>query len=130
MYATKFNEDSNPWVTNDFINFSDYFLRNNDYLPPLCIQEIDEYYLVKLIFSGPCCKWMFRVYWEDDLLVICGQRQNNSEEQPKQIKTIQAFKRIIIIPSGIKIEDKIDFEFKNCNLIFKLFKECLMNNGT
>ena len=129
MYATKFNEDSTPWITNDFIKFSDYFLRNNDYLPPLTIEEIDEYYSVKLIFSGSC-KWMFRVYWEDDLLVICGQRQNNNKVQHKQIKIIQAFKRIIVIPKDIKMNTEIDYEFTNCSLSFKLLKECPMNNGT
>ncbi|WP_299679388.1 Hsp20 family protein [uncultured Tenacibaculum sp.] len=123
MYATKFNNELTPWITNDFIKFNDYFLRNNDYLPPLTIIENKDDYSIKLIFSGSC-KWMFRVYWEDDLVVICGQRENTNKDKPKPpIKVIQAFKRIIVIPKNLEKTEEIHYQFTNCSLSFKLYKK-------
>ncbi|WP_442266494.1 hypothetical protein ACSIGC_01935 [Tenacibaculum sp. ZS6-P6] len=121
IYATKFNNELTPWSTNDYINFGDYFLRNNDYLPPLTVKEYKHVFSLKLVFTGSC-KWRFRVYWEDNLLVICGEKEKNKTSL-NQIRPIQAFKRIIIVPKNIKLNNKIDYEFTSCQLKFKLLKK-------
>ncbi|WP_299679391.1 Hsp20/alpha crystallin family protein [uncultured Tenacibaculum sp.] len=123
MYTTKFNQDLTPWVTNDYIKFSNYFLRNNDYLPPLSINETEENYSVKLTFSNSL-KWKIRVFWEDNMLAICGERQVQ-KGQSRRSKIAQAFKRIIVLPENIISNDGINYEFINCQLRFNLDKQQL-----
>ncbi|WP_157730175.1 Hsp20/alpha crystallin family protein [Tenacibaculum jejuense] len=96
-------------------------MRNNDYLSPLTIDEREEFYDIRLKLSG-ACKWRFRVYWEDNMLVICGDKDKKNDAQEID-GCLQAFKRIIVLPAKIKSKESINYNFINSILKFKLYKK-------
>lgn len=109
----------------NFVRFDDLF--EDDILAPaMNVQEHEEDFEIEFAAPG-FNKKDFEVTIEDDVLHVCGEKEAEEEEKQDEYSrkefSYESFKRSMVLPSSIDLDQDIKASYKNGILKVKLLKK-------
>jgi HSP20 family protein len=123
--SSLFSPSLNNLVRFDDI-FKDDFLEDNSLMPALNIKEHEEDFEIELAVPG-FNKKDFEVTIEEDVLHVCGEKEAENEEKEdnysRQEFSYKSFKRSMILPDSVDLEQDVKATYKNGILKVKLLKQ-------
>lgn len=119
-----------PSTFNDLVRidnvFSDDFFENDSLMPAINVKEHDEDFEIELAAPG-FNKKDFEVTIEDDVLHLSAEKQLEEEEKEDEYSrkefSYKSFKRSMMLPSSVDLDQDVKAGYKNGILKVKLLKK-------
>lgn len=106
--------------------FNDDFFEDDSLMPALNVKEHDEDFEIELAAPG-FNKKDFEVTIEDDVLHVCGEKQQEEEEKEDEYSrkefSYKSFQRSMVLPPSVDLDQDIKAAYKNGILKVKLLKK-------
>lgn len=124
LFSTGFDDLNNLLRFDDI--FKDDFFEDNSLMPAMNIKENKEGFEIELAIPG-FNKKDFQVDMEDDVLHISGERKTETEEKEnnysRQEFSYNSFKRSMIVPPSVDLDQEVKAAYKNGILKINLLKK-------
>ena len=134
MSLIKFNNGNRlfPWNNNNlkrFLSSDDFFnsdfLEEDSLMPAMNVKEHNQDFIVEFAAPG-FSKKDFEVTIKDNVLNVCGERKNETEESEEDFMRKEfrynSFKRSLKLPETVNTEQDIKATYKNGILKLNLLK--------
>lgn len=106
--------------------FQDDFFENDSLMPAMNVKEHKEDFEIEFAAPG-FNKKDFEVTIEDDVLHVCGEKEIEEEQKEDDYSrkefSYKSFKRSMMLPTSIDLEQDIKASYKNGILKVKLLKQ-------
>ncbi|MFD1614075.1 Hsp20/alpha crystallin family protein [Gelatiniphilus marinus] len=120
-----FNRDLNNLVGFDDM-FNDDFFEDDSLMPAMNVKEQKEHFEIEFAAPG-FNKEDFEVTIDGDLLQVCGEKQEedqqNEDDFSRKEFSYKSFKRSLLLPPSVDLEQDIKATYKNGILKVKLLKQ-------
>lgn len=106
--------------------FSDDFFEEDSLMPAVNVKEHDQEFEIELAAPG-FSKKDFEVTIEDEVLHVCGEKEIEEEEEEGDYSrkefSYKSFKRSMMLPPSVDLEQDVQAVYKNGILKVKLLKK-------
>ena len=123
LFPSNFEELRNLTRFDNF--FEDDFFENDSLMPAMNVKEHDKDFEIELAAPG-FDKKDFELTIEDDVLHVCGEKEDNATQEKEDYSrkefSYKSFKRSMVLPTNVDLEQDVKASYKNGILKVKLLK--------
>tara|TARA_R110002049_G_scaffold300467_3_gene491372 strand:- start:6791 stop:7318 length:528 start_codon:yes stop_codon:yes gene_type:complete len=123
LFRSNFDNMNNLMRFDDI--FQDDFFENDSLMPAVNVKEHEENFEIEFAAPG-FNKKDFEVTIEEDVLHVCGEKEMEEEEKEdaysRQEFSYKSFKRSMMLPPSVDLDQDVKASYKNGILKVKLLK--------